>query len=176
MPVQRTKRRQEDVLVLLNEARIRTAENEVPASERDVDVFELTSQHAADPPHELHLRRHLTCVDKLVPQLRVLRLEYLMVDSITFLEQIGLSFFLLVRGFELLLQFLVNRELAHPRRLFLHVGRWVHLGLQLVLELLNVLGDLIEILDAERHDAVEHPVSVGPGLRLTEYELNSLLV
>ena len=99
-----------------------------------------------------------------------------MVNSITFLEQIGLSFFLLVRGFELFLQFLVNRELAHPRRLFLHVGRWVHLGLQLVLELLNILGDLIEILDAERHDAVEHPVSVGPGLRLTEYELNSLLV
>ena len=45
-----------------------------------------------------------------------------------------------------------------------------------MLELLNVLGDLIEILDAERHDTVEYPVSVGPGLRLTEYELNSLLV
>ena len=99
-----------------------------------------------------------------------------MVDSITFLEQIGLSFFFLVRGFKLFLQFLVDRELAHPWRLLLHVRRWVHLSLQLVLELLNVLGDLIEIFNAERHDTVEHPVSVSPGLRLTEYELNNLLV
>ena len=42
--------------------------------------------------------------------------------------------------------------------------------------MLDVLCDLVQIFDSQGKDAIEDPVSVGPGVGLSEYQLYDLLV
>ena len=70
----------------MDEARVGSAKNEVPAGKCHVDRVELAGKHASYPPHELHFWRHLTLVDKLVPERDVHGLKELVVNAVALFE------------------------------------------------------------------------------------------
>ena len=126
----------------------------------------------------MQLRRHLAHVHELVPELSIFLLQNLVINSIAFFDDCALPFLVLISLFKALTQLLILQHLQVDvgAGALLNVGWCVRVRHDFLANLIEVLGDLVQVADAECHYSIKQPVHVSKGVALAKNVSDDLLV